>query len=120
MKKILVVEDIYEHQRIIELFLRNKYDLLFSKSCNDAIKILENQHIELILLDLSLDGELDGLDLVNFVRNKSDNNDIPIIAVTAHVLLSEKELAFKAGCNSYLTKPVQHVALLATIKSFLD
>lgn len=114
-KKVLVVEDDPNSQKLAELILKKEFELYFAESVYAAKKILDTNKIQLILLDLSLKGNEDGLDLARYVRNDSPYKLIPIIALTAHAFTTDREKCFEVGCNEFLTKPFRRTDLIDLI-----
>ncbi|MFH1852685.1 MAG: response regulator [Candidatus Neomarinimicrobiota bacterium] len=118
---ILVVEDDRGSQQYIEVLLGNKYRLYFAESVTGARQVLSAiGACELILLDLSLDGEEDGLDLVRFLKNQEKWRQIPIVVTSAHVFIADKERCLSAGCVDYLTKPLARNKLLECVEHWIS
>jgi len=116
VKQILVVEDDPNSQKLVELILKKDYGLHFADSVIKAKKILDTQPINIILLDLSLKGNEDGLDLAYHVRNDSPYKHLPIIALTAHAFTTDRDKCLEAGCNEFLTKPYRRSDLIEMIQ----
>lgn len=116
---ILVVEDDVNSQKLNRYFLKDFYNLLFASSINEAKDRLKKNKIELILLDLSLSGDEDGLDLARYLRKTKEWKNIPIIALTAHAFTKDRDNCLSAGCNTYLSKPVKQQRLLEVIAQFV-
>ena len=116
---ILIVEDDVDTQRLMKVMLMKDYQLSCAETYFGAMHILEDNNINLILMDLSLKGEKDGLLLTSVIRKNKKYHKIPIIAVTAHALATDKERALKAGCNDYLAKPFKKYQLVDIIKIYL-
>ena len=76
-----------------------------------------NEDIDLILMDIKMP-EMDGLTAARKIREKSIS--VPIIAQTAYAMSEDKNKCLNAGCNDYLTKPINHKLLLTTIDKFLS
>lgn len=114
---ILVVEDDPNSQKLAELTLKHDFDLHFADSVYDAKQVLEEHTIDLILLDLSLKGNEDGLDLARFVRSESSYAITPIIALTAHAFTSDRDRCLEAGCNEFMTKPFRRMELIENINN---
>lgn len=111
MKKILVVEDDNTIHKIIEDILKKEhYIVINAYSGTEAISIIENDNIDLILLDLMLPG-INGEDIV-----KKVNNTIPIIVISAKTSSSDKAKVLLDGANDYITKPFEKIELLARIQ----
>lgn len=116
---ILVVEDDESTLRMMYYFLREDYEPKFADRISDAREILKSEPVEMILLDLSLKGKGDGLDLVRELRKSKKWKKIPIIATTAHVFTTDKERCMEAGCNDFLPKPISRTQMLNTIEKWL-
>lgn len=116
---ILVVEDDPNSKKLAIFTLRKDFELFFADSVAESKEQLEKNNIELILLDLSLKGDEDGLDLVRYLRSKEKWISIPIIALTAHAFTSDRDRCLEAGCNDYITKPFRRLNLLETINKLI-
>lgn len=116
---ILVVEDDANSQRLINFFLKDKYATCFADSVDSAKKQLKKHKPDLVLLDLSLKGNEDGLDFAEFVRNKKSFKNLPIIATTAHAAAIDQERCLAGGCNEYLSKPIKQDELFGKLENFL-
>jgi CheY-like chemotaxis protein/anti-sigma regulatory factor (Ser/Thr protein kinase) len=118
---VLVVEDDGETQNFMKVLLGRSYEVLFAASGNEMWRRLEARagHIHLVLMDLSLKGTEDGLELTRSLRKHPIWKNLPIIAVTAHALPEDRTNALAAGCDAYLEKPVDNERLLDLVKRFL-
>ena len=111
MKKILVVEDDNTiHKFIKELLEKEHYIVKNAYSGTEALTIIENDNIDLILLDLMLPG-INGEDIV-----KKINKTIPIIVISAKTSATDKARVLLDGANDYITKPFEKIELLARIQ----
>lgn len=111
MKKILVVEDDDTiHKFIKELLEKECYIVKNAYSGTEALTIIENDNIDLILLDLMLPG-INGEDIV-----KKINRTIPIIVISAKTSSTDKAKVLLDGANDYITKPFEKIELLARIQ----
>jgi hypothetical protein len=117
-KKILIAEDEETNFLFIEAILEDtKAILLWAKSGTEVIHLFkENKDIDLILMDIKMP-EMDGLTATKKIREM--NLHVPIIAQTAYAMSEDKNKCLKAGCNDYLTKPINHRLLLSTIDKYL-
>ncbi len=110
MKTILIVEDdMYIHNLIKEILENEKYTVIDSYSGTEALRVLDKEKVDLVLLDLMLPG-LNGEEVIKRVK------DIPIIVISAKVSPDSKVQALLNGANDYLTKPFNKDELLARIK----
>jgi len=112
---ILIVEDDPNSRKLAELTLRKEFDLSFAESVYEAKERLHSNEIHLVLLDLSLRGDEDGLDLVHYIRGENSLKAIPVIALTAHAFTSDRDRCMEAGCDEFLTKPFRRADLLDMI-----
>ena len=83
-----------------------------------AVSVALSEHPDLILMDLSLP-KLDGLAATRRIREQQDLSDVPIVAVSAHDGAESREAALAAGCNEYVTKPIDFDQLNNIISRFL-
>jgi CheY-like chemotaxis protein/anti-sigma regulatory factor (Ser/Thr protein kinase) len=117
---ILVVEDDAETQAYMRAILRPRYNVVIAASGAETRKVLEVQRdVSLILLDVALGEDEDGLPLVRHLRGQERWKRIPIIAVTAYATPEDRKRVLEAGCDDCLSKPVTRRDLLAKIDAFL-
>ncbi|MCZ7602960.1 MAG: response regulator [Melioribacteraceae bacterium] len=112
---LLVVEDDYENQKFLEIFLKRKFELMICDSADSFYKLINEHDFQIILMDISLRGKKDGLQLTREIREMPKYKDIPIVALSAHAFQKDKENAYQAGVDMFLTKPVQNEVLLETL-----
>lgn len=116
---VMVVEDDLLFQNLLRYYLSETYQVCFAQSVEGARKQLEEHEVHLVLVDLSLKGPEDGLDLVRYMRKLKPYTETPIIAVTAHAFQWDRANVMEAGCNDYLTKPVKPERILEYIEKYL-
>jgi len=116
-KKVLVVDDVPDSQWIVKLQLSKKGMLVDTASDGHQAldKVLEN-HYDVILLDMQMP-TIDGYTTAKLLRERGYNQ--PIIALTAHAMTGERARCINAGCNDYLSKPVEAKTLYAAIAKCL-
>jgi len=117
---VLVVEDDQNSQKLIKYFLRDLFELKFAKSVIAAQRKLKQFSVNLVLLDLSLVGKYDGLDLVKYMRKKTEMQKIPVIATTAHAQSTDINVCLEEGCNEFISKPIIREKLLEKINKHLN
>jgi CheY-like chemotaxis protein len=81
------------------------YEVWLAADLATSFEAFAKQVPDAVLLDINL-GDEDGLDLVAWMRERLEIREIPVIAVTAHALVTEQERILQAGCKACLTKPV--------------
>ncbi len=108
-KRILLVEDeqgnIDVVQNILEVMF-NQHTLLIARDGHEAIKLAYEEKPDLILMDLGLP-KLDGWEVTRSLKSNEKFRDIPILAITAHAMIGDREKALAAGCDDYFAKPIE-------------
>lgn len=103
---VLVVEDFDESRFVMKLSLELRgYRVLEAINGQEAVDIARREPLDLILMDLSLP-VLDGFAATRRIRDEARSRDVPIIAVTAHATAEYRVKALAAGCNEFVTKPI--------------
>ena len=115
---ILVIEDDINSQRLIKYQLSVIKDIRVTETVEAAKRMIDERAPDIILLDLSLNEQESGLDLVRYLRRSPKLKDIPTIALTAHAFVSDRLKAITAGCSDYLPKPVKKHILLEKIRKY--
>jgi two-component system cell cycle response regulator DivK len=106
MPSILVVEDNDRNRRLLKILLQAQgYEVIEAASGEEVMKYLEDNRPDLILMDIQLPN-IDGLELTKEIKNNPETIDIPIIAVTAYAMKGDKERILEAGCDAYVSKPI--------------
>ncbi len=103
---ILIVEDDSHSQLYFTKLLSGMYDTAVASSAREAWELLHERHFSLVLMDISLKGDEDGLSLTRRLRSEPAYEKLPIVAVTAYAFPDDKRRALEAGCTDYLPKPV--------------
>ena len=118
-KKVLIVEDDKFGFEFIRISLRDKgLEILHSADGEQALKIFnENPDLDLILLDIQIP-IIDGFTVCKMIREK--DQEIPIIVQTAYVLNDEQSRCKEAGCNDYLSKPLNMEKLIDLMDKYLS
>ena len=117
--KILVVEDDYDTQLFLSLFLGKYYEVDVCKSDLDCYALLEKKEYHLIIMDIAIKGNKDGLQITKELKHSDQYKSIPILCLSAHVLENDKKSAYEAGVNVFLEKPVKNDNLLLTINQMI-
>lgn len=117
-KVILVVEDVDTNKIFFDAALRRtKAKILWAKDGQEAIDMFKANTVDLVLMDLQLP-VMDGYTATREI--KKINQEIPIIAQTAHVMSGEREKCLEAGCDDYLAKPIRLQILIDTLSKYLN
>ena len=118
---ILYIEDNPDNMRLVQRALEARgYHLLQAKNGLDGVRVAENEDIDLILLDINLP-DIDGYEVARRLRSSSKRAlmSTPIIAVTANALKGDAERALEAGCDVYMSKPINIRELWARVEAFI-
>lgn len=113
--RILITEDDKENQRFLRMFLRKNFE---TDICDSEISLYENLRMhkyDVILMDISLKGNKNGLELTRELKADPEYKDIPIVCLTAHAFKKDARNAIEAGVDIYLAKPVDNHVLLETL-----
>ena len=119
MKKILIVEDVEFNRDLIVQLLESTYDVLTAADGAEGLQLAAHAHPDLILMDLSLP-VIDGWEVTRCLKADSALHDIPIIALSAHAMMGDREKALQSGCDDYLSKPLDENLLFAKLARFLE
>jgi PAS domain S-box-containing protein len=117
---VLIVEDDIINQTTIKRFIGNKYITIITDSSDEALKILKKKKVDIILMDISIRGEKNGLELTKELKASKEYSHIPVIAITAHAFKEDKQNALAAGCDNFLAKPFSKESLLDMITGYAD
>jgi len=118
---ILYIEDHPDNMTLVRrIFQSESYTLIEAKTGLQGIFFAENQDVDVILLDINLP-DIDGYEVARRLRasKKAALAHIPIVAVTANAMKSDAQKALEAGCNLYISKPINIQGLLDTVAEII-
>ena len=119
MTTILVVEDNDDSAFMLKGRLKRKgFDVSIAVNGREGVDMTQQQQPDLVLMDIDLP-IIDGLEATRRLKGAADTSAIPIIALTAHAMVGDREKAMQAGCDDFDTKPVDMTRLLEKIKALL-
>lgn len=118
--KLLIVEDDCENQKFLNIFLRKLFVLDLCDSAESLYAKLNENTFDIILMDISLRGSKDGLELTRELRENPKFQNIPIVGLSAHAYQRDKENAYNAGIDIFITKPAQGHVLIESLKKALE
>jgi CheY-like chemotaxis protein len=119
MKTIAVVEDNADNRLLVQALLQDRYRIVEYEDGPEAIRGLGVRRPDLVLLDISLPG-MDGVEVLQVLRGEERLRGLPVIALTAHAMVGDRERFLAAGFDGYVTKPiVDEEILLREIESRL-
>lgn len=119
MKKVLIVEDIDFNIDLLEQLLEDDYALVTARDGAEGVRLAEQARPDLILMDMSLP-VLDGWEATRQIKAHDALKHIPVIALTAHAMSGDEDRARAAGCDDYLTKPLDEDLLFKVLERYLS
>ncbi len=115
--RILIVEDDFENQKFLELFMKRKFEVNTCDSAETFYRQLKEHNFDIFLMDISLKGNKDGLQLTTEIRDTEEYKNVPIVGLSAHAFQRDKDNAKRAGVDTFLTKPIQNNVLMEKVLS---
>ena len=117
--RILVVEDNMDTYELVKFILeKNGFETFLAMNGRDGVNAATKQKPDLIIMDLSMP-EMDGWTATRMIKGNQQTSTIPLIALTAHALPGDRKRAFDAGCDEYITKPMDLLDLLETVNDWM-
>lgn len=105
-KRILYVDDDFQSRLLVERLLGKFYDMTICPSAKEALQFLKTNKFCLLLLDIRLEGEITGIELLSEIRNIPGYETTPAIAVTAYAFEEDKKFILSSGFSDYIAKPI--------------
>jgi CheY-like chemotaxis protein len=119
MPKILIVEDNEMNRDMLSRrLLRNSFEVVMAVNGQEGVDMAKSEKPDLILMDMSLP-VMDGWEATRTIKADDTTKAIPVIALTAHAMESDREQALQAGCDDFDTKPIELQRLLGKINALL-
>ena len=119
-KTVLVIEDNALNMKLVTTLLKvGKYDIIEAVDAEKGIQLARESKPDLILMDIQLPG-MDGLNATRIIKEESSLKNVKILALTSHAMDGDDKKAREAGCDGYITKPIDTKNFLKTIDKFLN
>jgi two-component system, cell cycle response regulator DivK len=120
MCRVLIIEDSPVNMLLeVTILSRSGHQTFQAATAVDGVQMARHVHPDVILMDVGLP-TLDGYAATRILKGDPLTRDIPIIAVTGFAMKADKQRAFEAGCDAYLTKPIAPRALVAEVESIVS
>lgn len=117
--RVLVIEDNEQNLYLITFILEHHgYEVIQARDGKAGIQIAKEARPDLILLDIQLP-EMDGYAVATLLREDSDFDHVPVIAVTSYAMVGDREKAIEAGCTGYLEKPINPDTVASELEKYL-
>jgi two-component system cell cycle response regulator DivK len=118
-RRILVVDDNNDSRELVVKVLKNKgYEMIEAIDGEEALEKAVSEKPDLILLDISIP-KLNGYEVTKRLKSLEEVKDIPVVALTAHAMKGDRAKALEAGCEGYISKPINVRDLPAQVKSYM-
>ena len=119
MNRILIVEDDPLSRELLSDWLEGRdFHIQAVDNLSAGLRAVQSQKPDLVLLDVNLGSE-DGLELAAWMRRQEGFSSIPVIAVTAHAMVTERERIMQSGCSAFVPKPVDFRVLEDCLRQWL-
>ena len=120
MKKVLIVDDQAEVRRLVAMTLKvGQYKVFQAQSGKEAIDAARKEKPDLIIMDIMMPGDTDGLEATRVLKNDPETKDSTIIMLTSKGQEFDKEKGIEAGADDYFTKPFSPLDLIKKVEEVL-
>ena len=118
--RILAVEDNRDNMTlIVDVLSSLGYDVIQATNGEEGLEATQREKPDLILMDLSLP-VMDGWTATEKIKSDTELRSIPVIALSAHTMTKERQRAIDAGCDDYITKPIELAELKSKLEKYLE
>ena len=119
MRRILLVEDNEMNRDMLSRRLRRRgYEVIIAVDGQQGVTMARSSSPDIVLMDMSLP-VMDGWQATQTLKASPGTKEIPVIALTAHAMSTDREKAMEAGCDDYDTKPIELTRLIAKMESLM-
>lgn len=120
MKKILIVDDQSQVRELVEVTLEDEnYETLMAKSGQEAIELAKSEKPDLIIMDIMMPGDIDGLEATRRIKADPVTKNCKIILLTAKGQEMDKQAGLESGADDYFIKPFSPLDLMNKVESIL-
>jgi two-component system cell cycle response regulator DivK len=116
--RVLLVEDVELNRDLVVQILDEAYELIVAADGLEGVRLARELRPRLVLMDISLPG-IDGLEATRRIKGDPATAGIPVLALTAHAMTGDRERALAAGCDDFLTKPIDDELLLRKLEEWI-
>lgn len=118
--RILVIEDNLDNYDLVQFLLSQEgYEVLGAANGRTGGEMVREIRPDLVLLDLSLP-QISGWELASSLKSDPETANVPILALTGHTLPGDREKALAAGCDGYISKPIDINEFIEQVKEFIN
>ncbi len=117
--KILIIEDnLMNLELVTDLLVANGFNVQSAQTAEEGLRLAREMAPDLVLMDFSLPG-MDGLCATRDLKADPATRHLTVVGLTAHAMKGDEQIALDAGCDGYLTKPIDTRTFVATVKNFI-
>jgi CheY-like chemotaxis protein len=117
--RILIIEDnLLNLELATDLLKANGFSVCSAQTAEEGLRMARELLPDLVLMDFSLPG-MDGLSATKNLKADPATSHLTVVGLTAHAMKGDEQIALNAGCDGYLTKPIDTRIFVATVKSFI-
>lgn len=117
MPQILIVDDHADIRRLLSITLGKQYEILEAENGSAALDAIRRYHPGVVLLDVMMPGELDGLQVLDAIKSNPETRDILVAMVTARGQTADSDEARKRGADAYFIKPFSPLQVVSWMRS---
>ncbi len=118
--KVLVIEDNEQNIYLLTFILeKNGYEVVQARNGHEGITLAGKVQPSLILLDIQLP-VMDGYEVAHRLKERTETRDIPIVAVTSHAMVGDRERVMDAGCTGYIEKPINPETFIPEVEQYME
>jgi two-component system cell cycle response regulator DivK len=119
-ESILIVDDNVDNLEMTQILLESEgFEVQLAEDAETALNVLQTYRPRLILMDIQLPG-MDGLELTRRLRQDPALHDVIILALSAYAMKSDEENAREAGCDGYITKPINTSTFAGAVRGYIE
>ncbi|MEJ5351059.1 MAG: response regulator [Melioribacteraceae bacterium] len=116
MKKLLIFEDDVLNQNLYQTLFKDEYQTAIYSSFEKFIEDNLDWDFDAVIMDLSLKGNHDGIQIMQYLRSNEKFKNLPIICITAHAFLKDKENCMRNGADAYIAKPCTKKTIFSALE----
>lgn len=120
VKKILIIEDQPDIRKLVKMTLDfNNYEIYEASEADSGFGLIKGIEPDIILLDIMMPGEIDGINLCVMLKSLNKFKHIPVVLLTARGQLCDKQAGIEAGADEYIVKPFSPIKLIEIVESLI-
>ncbi|WP_035383167.1 response regulator [Ferriphaselus sp. R-1] len=119
MEKILVVDDQFDIRRLLAITLGGSYEVIEARDGVGALEMLRCHHPKIVLLDVMMPGDIDGIDVLDVIKRDPEFSDVRVAMITARGQSNDVRLGEEHGADAYFIKPFGPLQVIRWVEAML-